>query len=762
VGSSEPRYASAAPRAWLAPLLALALACQDPDAGSCPPAPPAASEAPPPVSELAGVEQPDLIGDFEVVDPSADITPSLEGLVTTLSDLPVPVTRLTMRYVEHFGTSDKGRQAFFERFHRSSRYQEHFARKLRELDLPEDLMWLAAIESGFNPQAVSPAGAVGLFQIMPVTAERFGLAMGPELDERRSVVRSSDAAFSYLAILKEQLGSWDLALAAYNCGEGRLLEAMDAARNKLGLEPHAPVAFHELASQKVLPRETAHFVPMIHAFAIVVSNRQLLVLDDEQPYDPLRFTEIAVPAGTRLGVIAKAADISIATLREHNPDLLTDRLPPGKGDLLVQIPTDYVEQTLAALPALLEREAELPVSPPLSSVVVDAQADEKPRTAGIMKKKNDAAEVAKRLLDPVSSRPNTYQLASGVFVELKDEPLEALELSARVVVVDPTNDRKPTGKSHELEVRKVKPAELDEALRQLKKDLQRTLTGPAALDLREHLAGRRRGLYARRGRADVFAALSQRAFPEGHPMAGALLVGTTDRDDDPFLEIEPPWALEATVTVRGDVTPETTGLAVEAALRGVFEPEKLAKSAFAGRVALGADAKDLLIGWASPPLRDKDETAMHVAFLLACQPKLGVAYKALRQGQSIAAEVACALELSPQATVGWIAAKPIEPATISDVEGAIDAAIAKLVSIGPTDVDLEAARAALKITIARERELAKLRGIPRGWVVRNGQRIRSKLKGRRHRRRDERREGAVRQGAPRGRHRRVSVTCACR
>ncbi|NUP14382.1 MAG: transglycosylase SLT domain-containing protein [Polyangiaceae bacterium] len=704
--------------------LAFLVSCAESSSETCP----VASSAPEIVTEPAAfveAEQPDLAGDFELLDPSANTTPSLEGLVTTLSDLPVPLTRLTMRYVEHFGTTDKGRQAFFERFHRASKYREHIERKLRDRDMPEDLLWVAAIESGFNPQAVSPAGAAGLFQFVPVTAERFGLGIAPDIDERRAITKATDAAIEYLAILHDQLGSWDLALAAYNCGEGRVLEAMDHARNKLKLDPNAPVAFHQLAEQKVLPRETAHYVPMIHAFAIVAHNRELLVLDDEQPYDSMHFAEIAVPSGTRLGLIAKAADISTATLREYNPDFLTDRVPGVRGDQLVQLPLDALEHTLAALPALMEREAERPATAPVSSAIVDEHVDDKPiESKGEKKEKKDTPP--KPTLEAVSSRPNTYILSNGLFVELKEEASEAVDLSATIVVVDPTNERKPIGKTHKLEPRKAQPAELQPALVTLRKDLQKVLAD-AADDLRSHVAVRRRGFYARKGGLELFEALSAKAFPESHPMHGALLVGTTDRDDDLFLETEPPWALETTITLKGNIPVEHIGSALERALGSAFVPDKIAKLAASSRTALGGE-RDILIGWASPPLKPEDETAAHLAFLLACHPKLGSAHKGLRHGRSIAADVSCALELAPQSTVGWITATPIEPFTVADAEKAVDSAIANLVAHGPTDAELDAARGMLRTALAREREMAKLRHIPKSWVVSNTRRVRSRIK----------------------------------
>lgn len=707
--------------------LALALGCGDPT-DACPPAL-SGTEAASIVTDSGRGEQPDLAGDFDLLDPASNTTPSLEGLVPTLSDLPIPLTKLTMRYVEQFGTTDKGRQTFFDRFHRAGKYRDHIERKLRDRDLPDDLLWLVAIESGFKAQAVSPAGAAGLFQFMPKTGERFGLSIAEDRDERRSVAKATDAAIAYLTILYEQFGSWDLALAAYNCGEGRLLEALNRARNQLKLPPDAVVPFHELAAQKLLPRETAHYVPMIHAFAIVAQNRELLTLDDADPIEPLRFAEIAVASGTRLGLIAKAADISIADLREYNPDFLTDRVPGARGDQLVQLPVDALEQTLAALPALIERENERPAGASVSSVIVDAVVDEtkdEPKKSEKKKKKTPAGE---DVLQRASGRPDTYLLSNGLFVELKEEALDVVEIDARIEVVDPTNGRKPIGKRHSVEARKVKATELDGALASLQKDLHRLLLGDAADELRLHVANRRRGFHARRGQLDLFSALSQRAFPASHPMHGALLAGTTERDDDPFLELEPTWALETTVTIRGTgVTPEQLGPKLESAFAPVFLPTKRVVLAPSARAVVGEGAREIVVAWSTPPPTVDAEAATHLAFLLACHPKIGVAHKALRHGRSIAAGVSCALELAPQGAVGWIVATPIEPATVHDAEKAVDAAIAKLIAHGPTDAELDTARRMLRTVLARDRETARLRGVPKSWVTSSSRRIRARIK----------------------------------
>lgn len=119
--------------------------------------------------------------------------------------------------------------------------------------VPEKLVWLAEVESALDPQAESSAGAAGLFQLMPATAERFGVRLFP-VDDRKTPEQSAKAAASYLRCLKEQFGCWALALAAYNAGEGRVARAM---------KTHNALSFHEVAPH--LPSETRRYVPRVMA-----------------------------------------------------------------------------------------------------------------------------------------------------------------------------------------------------------------------------------------------------------------------------------------------------------------------------------------------------------------------------------------------------------------------------------------------------------------------------------------------------------------
>ena len=169
-----------------------------------------------------------------------------------------------LKYVRFFTRTERGRGMFETWLKRSGRYQEMIQTELRERRLPEDLMWVAMIESGFDPRAKSPAGAVGLWQFMPATGDVYGLAAEPlprpaeepaprDRRPRRTTCATSTCRF----------GSWDLALAAYNMGYEQLLDAIDK---------YGTADFNELARQQAIPTETAAYVPKIAAAAIVANN----------------------------------------------------------------------------------------------------------------------------------------------------------------------------------------------------------------------------------------------------------------------------------------------------------------------------------------------------------------------------------------------------------------------------------------------------------------------------------------------------------
>ena len=279
---------------------------------------------------------------FEGVD---DLDPASHEALSHLQlpDFNVPVSRRALTYVRFLTRSDRGRDLFETWLKRSGRYQDMILEQLREKVLPEDLIWVAMIESGFDPRAKSPAGAMGLWQFMKPTGEVYGLEVTPYVDMRRDPVAATVAATHHLRDLYQRFGTWDLALAAYNMGYEQLMAAIDQVGS---------TDFNELARQHALPDETASYVPKIVAAALVANNLERYGFDEVPLNKPVSTSELTVPGGTPLGLVAKAAGISTSALRVYNPQLLSAHVPPG-GEYPLYLPADALSQTRAALPSML-------------------------------------------------------------------------------------------------------------------------------------------------------------------------------------------------------------------------------------------------------------------------------------------------------------------------------------------------------------------------------------------------------------------------
>lgn len=163
-------------------------------------------------------------------------------------------------------TTEK-RDDFAQFLERMSAYDEMILGKLEARNMPADLIYLAMIESGFNPNARSHAAAVGLWQFIAGTGRRYGLKIAGKVDERKDPEKSTDAALSYLADLYERFGSWYLAAAAYNTGENRVARIM---RQVTGTEKGSEEAYYTIADR--LPAETRDYVPLMIAAARIAKE----------------------------------------------------------------------------------------------------------------------------------------------------------------------------------------------------------------------------------------------------------------------------------------------------------------------------------------------------------------------------------------------------------------------------------------------------------------------------------------------------------
>lgn len=246
-------------------------------------------------------------------------------------------------YVRWFTQTKAGRGVVQRWVRRAGRHRAHVQAQLAAQGLPRSLEALVFVESGYSPLAHSHAGAVGLWQLMPATARALGLQIDEDCDERRSIDGATTAALKHLVRLQRKFGSWELVLAAYDYGEGRLQKK---------LREHDVVDFWSLAAiPGVLPRETLEYVPKLLAFALVLRNFERFGFDPKDVEPLARATRIEVPTGTRLALVAHAASTSVRELRLLNPELTGERVPGGVESM--RVPARSSAHAKAMLPHVI-------------------------------------------------------------------------------------------------------------------------------------------------------------------------------------------------------------------------------------------------------------------------------------------------------------------------------------------------------------------------------------------------------------------------
>jgi membrane-bound lytic murein transglycosylase D len=275
-----------------------------------------------------------------------------------MPDLPVRWDARLVRFLEFFKDDPRGKNLLQVWFKRAGRYRDLVRRVFRKKSLPEDLVWLAMAESGFDPLARSPAGAVGLWQFMPETARAYGLSQDRWADQRIHPVASTEAAAEHLSDLHRRFGSWELAMAAYNMGYGGVQSVVRRYNTN---------DFWVLSRlEGALPWETTLYVPKIVALAIVARNPGVFGLGDLQVDPPMEGDDVLVPAGTPLSAVAQAAGCSTRDLELLNPELRAARTPPAAsgGDYPVRVPSGKGQAAAKAIAQLKKDQ------PPLERYVV--------------------------------------------------------------------------------------------------------------------------------------------------------------------------------------------------------------------------------------------------------------------------------------------------------------------------------------------------------------------------------------------------------
>jgi len=242
-------------------------------------------------------------------------------------DIPIVINAKVEQFIQYFQTTAK--KAFSSWLARSEKYIPIMRNLLKETGLPEDLVYLALIESGFNPYAYSRSKASGPWQFIYPTGKRYGLKTDWWIDERRDPEKSTIAAAKYLKDLFDMFDCWYLAAAGYNAGEGKIAKAMKRYRTE---------DFWELTKYRYLKRETKDYVPQMIAAALIAKDPETYGFVGIEYQEPLSYDKVKVPEVTDLRLIAQACEVTIEEIKALNPELSRWCTPPNFPEYEIKIP----------------------------------------------------------------------------------------------------------------------------------------------------------------------------------------------------------------------------------------------------------------------------------------------------------------------------------------------------------------------------------------------------------------------------------------
>lgn len=279
------------------------------------------------------VEEDILEADAQILKAKATFTESEKPRKSTHAKIPLEINQNVLKWIRYF--TEKDRNRFHTFLKRGNEYRELVTEILEENGVPTEFYYLAMIESGYVTHAHSHAKAMGVWQFIPGTGERYGLAKDDHVDERRDIIRSTRAAARYLRDLHTVFQSWYLAMASYNAGERRVLGAIMRSGTR---------DFWELVEKKALPSETRNYVPKFLAATIIGKNPKKYGFHDIEATPFPKAEPAAVPGGLRLADIAKTTGVSLASLKKLNPHLHREMTPPKMSSYTMWVPQGSAER----------------------------------------------------------------------------------------------------------------------------------------------------------------------------------------------------------------------------------------------------------------------------------------------------------------------------------------------------------------------------------------------------------------------------------
>lgn len=326
----------------------------------------------------------------------------------TMPDMPVVWSQQLVELLDFYKTDPKGRELMAAWQLRAGRYGDMVFRKLQKAGMPQALYYVAMVESGFNPQVRSEAGAVGMWQFVASTAREHGLMVNDIADQRLSPEDSTDAALDFLESLHSRTGSWALTLAAYNMGFGALSKSVRKYNTN---------DFLRLSQMEAgLPYETINYVAKVTACAIVAKNLHAFGIDPGALESPVSTATVLVPGGIPVGRVAQAAGLTVDALAALNPELKQRRIPTDVAQWKVHIPLGSLRRFKRKWPILRPRSSSFRVhivkmGEPLANVAAMYGTSLERLLSLNNHSKNDEVPPGTALrvpnIDPVTSDPKT-------------------------------------------------------------------------------------------------------------------------------------------------------------------------------------------------------------------------------------------------------------------------------------------------------------------------------------------------------------------
>ena len=254
-------------------------------------------------------------------------------------------TDAVKKHVNYF--SDRIKERFSIWLSRSGKYLEMMKGILKEQNVPEDMAFLPLIESGFNANAYSPARAVGYWQFIASTAKNYGLEINWWKDERKDPVKSTVAAANYLKDLHRMFGSWNLAMAAYNAGEGKILRALNKSKAE---------DYWALLHTQYIRNETKDYVPKFIAASMIANSPENFGFSNLEYHQPLSYDLVTIKTPVDIDIIAECAGTSEEIIRELNPELRRWCTPADMPEYTLRIPQGEKESFIANLSQIPEEK----------------------------------------------------------------------------------------------------------------------------------------------------------------------------------------------------------------------------------------------------------------------------------------------------------------------------------------------------------------------------------------------------------------------